>query len=199
MKVLQREVNAQVLRSREWISTALLYLMKTKDYHKITISEITKKAGVSRQTFYRNYQDKDDILMKYLEVVFSRFMEDARAATAKETDIKRVGTIICIKATEYFRDNSDTLMTLIRQGIDNLVLKEFIGLVSIIENHFNNKQEGHIKCHYNGHFLAGGIYFTLIEWIKRGMPESSTQMGEYLYSILHLAIRGQDERLLEDG
>ncbi len=46
------------------IYTALTQLMQTKPYEEITISEITRRAGVSRMAYYRNYKEKDDIILK---------------------------------------------------------------------------------------------------------------------------------------
>lgn len=57
----------QALRSQEWIQTALFQLMEKKAYSSISITEISDRAGLARQTFYRNYQDKDDILLNYLD------------------------------------------------------------------------------------------------------------------------------------
>ena len=51
---------------QESIFTALIQLMQ-KEFHNITITEITEKAGVSRMSYYRNYSSKEDILIKYLD------------------------------------------------------------------------------------------------------------------------------------
>lgn len=48
--------------TRECIDTAMIYLMSEKPYESISISELTKRAGVSRTAFYRNYASKDDVL-----------------------------------------------------------------------------------------------------------------------------------------
>ncbi|HAO6436419.1 TPA: helix-turn-helix transcriptional regulator, partial [Listeria monocytogenes] len=48
------EENRQRVLSKKWIIEALLDLLKTKPYSAITITEITKRAGVARLTFYRN-------------------------------------------------------------------------------------------------------------------------------------------------
>ncbi|MCV79988.1 TetR/AcrR family transcriptional regulator, partial [Listeria monocytogenes] len=39
--------NRQAMLSKKWIIEALLDLLKTKPYASITITEITKKAGVA--------------------------------------------------------------------------------------------------------------------------------------------------------
>ena len=56
------------LLTREAIETALLQLLEKKDLTKISISELVKRAGVSRAAFYRNYDSKEEIL----ESVFKR-------------------------------------------------------------------------------------------------------------------------------
>ena len=48
------------------ITNALLELLKERELSDITIGEITDKAEVSRNSFYRNYSDKEDIIRKYL-------------------------------------------------------------------------------------------------------------------------------------
>ncbi|MBR6940531.1 MAG: TetR/AcrR family transcriptional regulator, partial [Clostridia bacterium] len=45
--------------TRECITTALLIIIREKDYDEITITDITEKAGVSRMAYYRNYKSKD--------------------------------------------------------------------------------------------------------------------------------------------
>lgn len=56
------------LLTREAIETALLQLLEKKELAKISISELVKRAGVSRAAFYRNYDSKEEIL----ESVFKR-------------------------------------------------------------------------------------------------------------------------------
>ncbi|MDR4933648.1 TetR/AcrR family transcriptional regulator [Companilactobacillus paralimentarius] len=53
--------------SQEFLITALLQLLKTKDFNDITITQVVKRAGVSRMAFYRNFETLDDILIAYIE------------------------------------------------------------------------------------------------------------------------------------
>jgi AcrR family transcriptional regulator len=48
--------NKTALTSQSAIAEALLNLMKEKPYSKISVSEICKRAGVSRQTFYTLFE-----------------------------------------------------------------------------------------------------------------------------------------------
>ena len=56
------------------ITTALLELLKEKPLSDITVSELTNKAEIGRVSFYRNYQNKEDIL-KELSSYFSATLQ----------------------------------------------------------------------------------------------------------------------------
>lgn len=51
--------------TRESIETALLFLLEQKELKKISIAELARKAGVSRNAVYRNYKSKEEILEAY--------------------------------------------------------------------------------------------------------------------------------------
>ncbi|QUE54304.1 TetR/AcrR family transcriptional regulator [Streptococcus oriscaviae] len=53
--------------TRESIETALLFLLERKEMKHISVSELVRKAGVSRNAFYRNYKSKEEILELYYE------------------------------------------------------------------------------------------------------------------------------------
>ncbi|ULQ59275.1 TetR family transcriptional regulator [Brucepastera parasyntrophica] len=57
----------QIRRTKGWIFEALLSLMDKKPYAKISISDICEKAGIARTTFYRYYNDKDDVFFEYFD------------------------------------------------------------------------------------------------------------------------------------
>ncbi|NQP54581.1 TetR/AcrR family transcriptional regulator [Streptococcus suis] len=53
--------------TKESIETALLFLLEKKELKQISVSELVRKAGVSRNAFYRNYKSKEEILEAYYE------------------------------------------------------------------------------------------------------------------------------------
>ncbi len=58
------------LRSRRSLQHALLKLMLTKPYDKITIQNIVDGANVGRSTFYAHYRHKDDFVLAGHTAVF---------------------------------------------------------------------------------------------------------------------------------
>ena len=50
--------------------------MGNKAFEDITISDIVKKAGVSRMTFYHYFQSKTDALNSYLHEIIELYLEE---------------------------------------------------------------------------------------------------------------------------
>lgn len=48
-----------------YIVQALFKLMKEYNYDKISVTDIVKKAGVGRATFYRYFKSKEDVILYY--------------------------------------------------------------------------------------------------------------------------------------
>lgn len=62
---------------REALGIAPLQLMETKSFSAITISEIAAVAGVSRNSFYRNFTDKEHLLNDYITTLYRTFFQTA--------------------------------------------------------------------------------------------------------------------------
>lgn len=62
------------------IEIAFFKLLETKDFNEISISEITKKANVSRMSFYRNFDTKTDIASDFIKNEFILFKKKINIA-----------------------------------------------------------------------------------------------------------------------
>lgn len=74
--------NPMSVRSKSALSQALLALLMEKDFDDISISDITKKAGLSRQTFYTNFDKREDILNYLLNSLFSKYARALKSSKA---------------------------------------------------------------------------------------------------------------------
>lgn len=55
------------LVTKSCLQTALIKLLNKKDINEISVSELTRRAGVSRTAFYSNYQTVDDVLAEMID------------------------------------------------------------------------------------------------------------------------------------
>ncbi|MDP2609061.1 MULTISPECIES: TetR/AcrR family transcriptional regulator [unclassified Oceanobacter] len=70
-------------KSRKKLRNALAELLKKRPLEQISIEQIADKAGVTRPTFYSNYQNRQDIIIEHIEQwlaqreqLFQNFLED---------------------------------------------------------------------------------------------------------------------------
>ena len=61
--------------SKDYIVESLFVLLKSKKIGSIQVTEICKKAGVGRSTFYKHFNNKSDIIYYYLLTLYYRYIE----------------------------------------------------------------------------------------------------------------------------
>ena len=64
--------------TKDYITIALYYLMSKYDYDSITVTDICSKARVSRMSFYRYFNNKEDIFINYCDERFEEFFTSIR-------------------------------------------------------------------------------------------------------------------------
>ena len=68
----RKEANIRVKTN---ITEALFALMHEKSFSDITVTELIRKAGVARASYYRNYDSMEDVLITLVEYVLNSFQE----------------------------------------------------------------------------------------------------------------------------
>jgi AcrR family transcriptional regulator len=63
--------NLRVRRTQKLLREALIELIEERGFEALTIGELTSRAMISRAAFYRNYQDKYDLVEQIFEEAMS--------------------------------------------------------------------------------------------------------------------------------
>jgi AcrR family transcriptional regulator len=66
--------NVRVRRTQKLLREALIELIEERGFEALTIGELTSRAMVSRAAFYRNYQDKYDLVEQIFEEAMSALL-----------------------------------------------------------------------------------------------------------------------------
>jgi AcrR family transcriptional regulator len=69
------QINLRLKRTRILLREALIALIEERGFDALTIGELTERAMVSRAAFYRNYQDKYDLVEQIFEEAMSTLFE----------------------------------------------------------------------------------------------------------------------------
>ncbi|MGM9972933.1 MAG: TetR/AcrR family transcriptional regulator [Clostridiaceae bacterium] len=104
----------------ESLHEALYALMKNKPFTSITITELINKAGVSRATYYRNYNSKEQILREGIRRVLKDFRMEFPIHKYEDRFTVNHYNHIFKYATRY----RDKLIILRNSGFSSIYLEE---------------------------------------------------------------------------
>ena len=164
--------------ARECLKTAVMQMLTEKPLENISITELVKKAGVSRSAFYRNYASKEDLIEDVCRQIVDEIIAILKAPLHREDRAKWFAQFFySVKKNEqYFRVYLDTHMQLMRSSIlENVCPSE-------------NTEE-----HYRLIVREGAFANVLTDWFRNGMKEDPDEMGELCDKIIpHGKYSGQD-------
>ena len=160
---------------RECIQTALIRLMKQKELNDITITELTKAAGVSRTTYYRNYYDKEDVLQDlFTGLMWEIAAQILAAKTVYDTALAVFNGI---------RKNADVYRILMKANYAQAMLKEITRIASSDLPEDPPLEQMRIA------FLTGALFNMVRVWMDDDMQQSPEQMAGLYMEILREPIR----------
>ena len=156
------------------LQEALLQLMEVKKIDNITISELCRKAGVSRISFYRNYDYISDILVKFLSADLDYWWRENSGERAEDMSVFWKKLFTHLKQHEH-------VIKLIYHSNASFILKDIV-FSSCGPIYSQTDEEAYARA-----MLAGVIFGYTDEWIKRGMKS----YPEYISLSSILKILGQ--------
>jgi len=161
--------NRQVQRTKSWIFDAVMLLLDEKPYNKITVSDITEKAGIARQTFYYTYNDKDDVIFEYL---LNTFNTDLMSVETRQKGDKQ-NTIVFIFDYQYMARNQEILKKILSiPEIESRIFRDLQKYpISLIEPYRENlPEEEYLICRYKLCYQITGFLSMFFDWFISGMP-----------------------------
>lgn len=165
--------NKEVNRlTREAICTALVLLIKERPFCKITITDIVKRAGVSRTAYYSNYSSKQEILNDLVNSLIAEINNkllpytDERTGKAKEPE-KFIKLLF-----EILYNQHDIYITLYEANFNHIILDR---LNDIMLNRITDKSD---ENKYRIYFNAGALYNIFSHWIQTYPLKSIDEMTE---------------------
>lgn len=181
----KNKLDPRAKRSQAWMKTALLELIHEKEYQKISITDITDRAGLSRPTFYLHYKSKDDLLMDQLDMVFDPVM-DIYYRIKNDATIEHPGIITMTNIFEAVSENAVIFRTAMQAGAEHLFIERMhqrnidylINLAKRCEMEIPDK-----VLQLTSNYLAGAFVSTIRNWIEDPNPAPAEKMGEYLSKI----------------
>ena len=115
-------------KNTEKIVNAALTLFKEKGYANVSVSDISREAGIPRSSFYSLFAGKDDVIIYMLQGLKNDYQQMLTKLASAPNDLERIWMIYdryLMLTMEFGTDLSSTLM--------ELELREKIGIFDFTE------------------------------------------------------------------
>lgn len=173
--------NHQALQSQQMITSALLSLMTTYTYEEITITQICQEAQVSRQTFYRNFEFKNDILEFRLDNMIQGYFS-TYPNNSTDTYQHLYGLFV------FLQSHKSILKLLKRNNLFFLLNKAIIANILNSPNKVESDEKKNLNL-YVLDFIASTICSIISRWVENNFRESSQTLAKLMKNFLS-AIHG---------
>lgn len=173
------------VRSRRLIHQAFLELLQEKDFEKITVTDIVKRADINRSTFYAHYPDVRGMVEALLENTVSQ----------------SVALIDNLDFQTLFTDPAPFLTNLLSIGMENMEIYRLLG-----RSDFAMRQAEEMKLilmekavtaasipeeirrsnsfRIQITFFIGGILNTFLQWLQGNLACSTEEIMEQIANLI---------------
>ncbi|WP_127534450.1 TetR/AcrR family transcriptional regulator [Paenibacillus kobensis] len=182
--------DTRVVRTRSAIHEAILALLEVMPYSTISVTDIAKKAGVNRVTFYSHYSSKAELLEELMEEKFSEYF----AMVDSIKPLKELDQLMAVLET-YFRSSLDHIsrnVTFYRMLLS--------GALPEYKRRFEDRLHASMACILKGtegrdgatskvdldfyiEWTVGGTVHVIRKWLNSGMDASHEQFMEQMLLI----------------
>lgn len=167
-------INKKTIFTRMCIAEAIIDLLEKNELDKLKISDIVKKAGVARMTFYKYYDSPISALTDYLNMIIHEYI-------CESNNSADIGEYLKQSHIEYsllfFDKYSKYFLTLAKHGLHSILLNGINRFMT--ENvHFSNK-----LSIYEMYCYSGGLLNTFLKWEENGKREKASDVAATVYKL----------------
>lgn len=183
--------------TKENIKTAFWELYEGKQIGKITVSEVCRKAGYNRSTFYEYYKDIYEVLEDIETELITK--EDFRDLILKNIVFGDVREQILNQFLALYEAKGRYLSVLLGEHGDPSFRPRLINRVApvIIEMAGGLSESDHRRLMYLMEYQSSGIMSILNRWFLEGKPVPAEDMVEILMSVSIHGIQQEMMALIE--
>jgi AcrR family transcriptional regulator len=195
-----KNTDRRVIRTRRLLGEALIDLSLEKGFDDISIQEITNHADVGYRTFFRHYENKEDLLNDVLKGILQEVLKLMAPRIADNSSHKDFVVIPAKNITflfEHAKANCNLYKVLLdsRSGLWETIM-DFAYQAAIVNMQKSPRHSLPIEIVAN--HLVSSLISMIRWWLECEMPYSPDQMGAYANQlILNPSMNAieQDERI----
>lgn len=170
------------LKTKKRIASALKELMQSASFERITVSDISEKCNIHRQTFYYHFQDRYELLdwLIFNELIIP-FVTDFSMENMYDKLYNMFSTMLGDKKfyQSALKINSDDLT----RYISRVATEQFTDLVRTLEEKKGIESYDKESDIVIAEFFGYGISGVVMNWALCGMKESPSVMTKRIENL----------------
>ena len=171
------------IKTKKKLAGALKELMKTTTFDKITVSDITEKCSVHRQTFYYHFQDRYELL----DWVFQHeIIEPFTTGFCFENVLERFDNLFetMYSSKKFYQNAMKTNGDDLTRYISRVASSQFKELFAFLSKESSKSNVLKDDDMLMSEFFAYGISGVVINWALKGMKESPKEMTNRIENLI---------------
>jgi AcrR family transcriptional regulator len=186
----------RVRRTRKLLQKALLEAASEKGFAHVTVSDITERAMVNRATFYRHYEDKYDLLTKYMEELSELIEKDEGENDRSQEPVHSTATPPpgMVKVLRHIQANADFYRVMLgKQGDPAYCAQTFRDYIEqgyrrIISNQDSNLDPSRPPILLTVSYILSAGIGAIVWWLESSEQYTPEQMATWLYQLSRASI-----------
>lgn len=167
----------RTIRTRAFLSNALISLLEKENIEKISIIDICDKAMVHRTTFYKHFNDKYDLFCyvfdNFKQEIFDKATKNTVNSTPKEKYLN-----VANAAFDFIDENRENLLNILKHNTNEMILGILYGsteraIKQLLEEH---RDKNKLPINVAASFYTGGFASIAIWWLANPKAYSKEQM-----------------------
>ena len=192
----------RILRSRSALEETLRTLIAERELSQISVSDLTKRAGVDRSTFYEHYSGVDDLAASACTAVFEELLA-ALAAPMSRRKSGDEGKANLAVLFEHVAEHAALYKALLGAHGSARVIDHLLQRIALGAHAARHRSAGaaepatptepidpltgelaQIPYDPFAVFVAGAIIGTIIDWLRRDRQDTPEQMAAAMWPLL---------------
>lgn len=161
-------VTEKTAARQRWIEQGLQEMMLQEKYSAISVADLCRHLQLSRRSFYRYFDDLDDVLNSLLDHTFQKLVIAPQEPTEAELE----------QTLRFWVERKDLMDALYYGGIIEKLFEFCLRYTDFSDEESPTRRDRHV-------FIIGGFMSLLISWYQEGFRKNPAEMAALSYQMLY--------------
>lgn len=196
MTARNTHLDPRIRRTRAYLREALIELVLEEGYQNLTIKDMTDRACLNRSTFYRHYQDKDDLLKTGFEEYWDEVLPGSQLFIYNKPALPHDRLLDALKSDlEHFEQLRDFYrITLIQREIPFFRESLSRHLLKITQGRFTPLLSltaiPAVPLQLVHRWLASAYLGAILDWLEADQPGTPAELASQISKLFTYQLQG---------